>query len=526
MKIAPKYRPLFCLIIVSSIIRILIASLVELGNDEVYYFTYALFPDLSHFDHPPMLGWMIQLFSLDMFLKSQFLLRLPAIVFAVLNTWLIFELGQKIKDEKTGFYAAVLYTASIYTSIIAGVFIMPDSPQVFFWVLSLYLMFDVLPDKEISSISKRKILLLGAVIGLGMLSKYTSVFLWLGIFIFLISNNRKWFKSLSLYASGLISLLVFSPVLLWNERHHFISFTFHEDRVNMMGSGIRFDFIGTEILGEFLYQNPVVFVLIWLAVVYGIKHRNSILDREKLQILLAQSLPLIAVFLFFSLFRKTLPHWTGPAYISLILIAAAYLSHKNKEQILFPKVLKAALITAFFVVGVGFAQINYGLIDLKKIVGQDLTLDMYGWRKLSAPFGQIKDKAEAEKLIQKNAPIISYRWFPAAHIDYYVALPNNSYVLGLGSLERIHKYAWINQARGDFQLGMDAWYLAFDYDYVSPDFLEPYFEQIISTDTITIMRSNSIAKEVYVYLLKDMVKIPKNDFQAFMQKAKEEPSEK
>ena len=517
MRISQKYRPLFWLILLSTIMRAFIAQFVELGNDEVYYFTYALFPEWSHFDHPPMVGWVIQLFSFNQFLHSQFLLRFPAIIFAALNTWLMFELGSRIKNEKTGWYAALLYTASIYTTLIAGVFIMPDTPQLFFWILSIYLMVDILPDKDTVPSNKRRFLLLGLIIGLGMLSKYTSVFLWGGIFLYLIIFNRKWLMSLYFYAAGIISLIVFSPVLIWNYQHHFISFTFHQDRVSLVESGMRFDFIGTEILGEFLYQNPVVFVLVWLAVIYGIRHHQKFVEWQKFQILLMQSLPMVAVFLFFSLFRKTLPHWSGPAYISLILIGAAYLTRKDEAvQPLFPKIIKASLIMTLIVIVLGFAQINYGIIDLKKYTGNDLTLDMYGWRKLNKPFGEIKRQNEQDKTIQKNAPIISYRWFPAAHLDYYVALPNDTYVLGLGSLERIHKYAWMNEQRGDFKLGMDAWYLAFEYDYVSPDFVKPYFKKIIPIDTIHIQRSGAKAKEVYVYILKDLKKLPSSDFKEFM----------
>jgi len=516
-----KYSPIFQLIVISSIIRILIAALVELGNDEVYYFTYALFPAWSHFDHPPMVGWVIQLFSFNGFLHSQLLLRLPSIIFAALNTFFIYKLGQKIKNTQTGFYAAVLYTASLYTSLIAGVFIMPDTPQLFFWVWSLYIMLEILPDKELSAINKRKFLVLGLAIGLGMISKYTSVFLWAGIFLYILFYNRNWLKSWSFYLSGIISLLVFSPVILWNWQYHFISFTFHEERVSFWGSGIRFDFIGTEILGEFLYQNPIVFIIVWMALIAGWRKTTSFLEEQKFRILMLQSLPLIAVFVFFSLFRKTLPHWTGPAYVSLILIGAAYLSEKQKDKSILrlPVILKSALSLILFIVIIGFAQINFGIIDLKKHLGNDLTLDMYGWRKLQKPFGDIKQKYESRHRIQKNAPIISYRWFPAAHIDYYVALPNHTNVLGVGSLERIHKYAWINEKRGGFQKGMDAWYLAFDYDYKSPEFLDPYFEQIIPADTVQISRGGYIAKNIYVYLLKDLKSIPPSDFKEFMEKS-------
>lgn len=522
INIPQKYHPLLWLITISSVVRILIASLVGLGNDEVYYHTYALFPDWSHFDHPPMVGWVIQLFSLGFYMKSAFFMRLGPIFFSALNTWLIYELGSRIKNEKTGWYAALLYTSSLYTSIIAGVFIMPDAPQVFFWILSLYLMLEILPDKDMVSSNKRRFLILGLLIGLGMLSKYTSVFLWFGVFLYLIFYNRNWFKSWYLYASGLMSVLVFIPVFIWNNAHHFISFTFHSDRVELGAQSIRFDFIATEILGQFLYQNPVVFILVWGAVIFGLKNHSYFVEKRKFHFLLFQSIPLVVVFLYFSLFRKTLPHWTGPAYISLILIAATFLSRKSNVQLRsFPAPIKVSLFSILIIVGLGFAQINYGLFNLKKIFGSDITLDMYGWKQLEKPFGEIKKQAEAQELIQENAPLISQRWFPAAHLDYYVALPNDTYVLGWGSLERIHKYAWMNQERGGYHHGMDAWYINFDNDLFSMDFARKYFKEIIPVDTLSVTRSGKTVKQAYVYIFKDLKKLPYDDLKVFMKKHKQ-----
>lgn len=516
--IPQKYEPLLWLIVISTLIRLLIAGLVGLGNDEVYYHTYALYPDWSHFDHPPMVGWLIQVFSLGLYMKSAFFMRLGPILLAAINTWLIYELGARIKNEKTAWYAALLYTSSLYTSIIAGVFIMPDAPQVFFWILSLYLMMEVLPDKDLVKSNKRRFLILGLLIGLGMLSKYTSVFLWFGVFSYLIFYNRNWFKSGYLYAAGLISLLVFSPVLIWNKAHHFISFTFHTERVEVGAQSIRFDLIATEILGQFLYQNPVVFILVWVAVIYGFRHRSLFVEKRKFHFLLFQSLPLVFVFVFFSLFRRTLPHWTGPAYISLILIAATFLSRKSQdEQKGWPLAIKASIISILIIISLGFAQINYGVFNLKKIIGTDLTLDMYGWDQLKKPFGEIKKQAEEEGIIQEDAPIITHRWFPAAHLDYYVALPNQSQVLGWGSLERIHKYAWMNEKRGGYHKGMDVWFFNFDNDLINIDFAEKYFKEIIPLDTIYVKRSGKTVKKAYVYVFKDLRYIPYDDFKVFME---------
>jgi 4-amino-4-deoxy-L-arabinose transferase-like glycosyltransferase len=526
ISIPAKYKPLIWLIFISSILRLIVAFFIELGNDEVYYHTYALYPDWSHFDHPPMVGWVIQIFSFGFFMQATWLMRLPAVILAAANTWLMFELGSQIKNEKTGWYAALLYTSSIYTSLISGVFIMPDTPQVFFWILALYLMVDILPDKDMVAPSKRKLLILGAVIGLGMLSKYTSVFLWLGVFLYILFYNRNWFKTWQLYVSGILSILIFSPVFIWNYLHHFISFTFHGNRVDVQQSSIRFDFIGTEILGEFIYQNPVVFVLVWVAVFYGIRHHYNFVEKRKFHLLLFQSVPMILVFLFFSLFRRTLPHWTGPAYIALILIGATFLSRKTRKHIFnYPPFIQASLITILLIIAIGFTEIRYGWINLKPLIGTDITLDMYGWRQMKKQFKPIKAKAESEHLIQQNAPIVSPRWFPAAHLDYYVAQPSNTYVLGWGSLERIHKYAWINRDRGGYKKGMDVWYITLENDFMTPAFGEKYFENVIAYDTMEVVRSGEIVNRAYVYIFENLQKLPPNDFADFMNQHQKDKAE-
>ncbi|NJN26287.1 MAG: hypothetical protein HC819_10070 [Cyclobacteriaceae bacterium] len=50
-------RALWLLIVLTTFIRIFIASTLQLSVDEVYYWTYALYPDWSHFDHPRWWVW-------------------------------------------------------------------------------------------------------------------------------------------------------------------------------------------------------------------------------------------------------------------------------------------------------------------------------------------------------------------------------------------------------------------------------------------------------------------------------------
>jgi len=131
-----------------------------------------------------------------------------------------------------------------------GVFILPDTPQVFFWLLSLYLLIRLLPDKELTTKNRGYLLLAGLTIGLAMLSKYTSVFLWVGALAFMLFYNRKWFRTKELYLSILISFVVFLPVIYWNIHNQFISFTYQSERVGVAKALLRPDFFGTGIVGS------------------------------------------------------------------------------------------------------------------------------------------------------------------------------------------------------------------------------------------------------------------------------------
>ena len=155
----------------------------------------------------------------------------------------------------------MLYNTSIYCFIIAGVFILPDTPQLLLWLLSLYLMLELLPKKDLCRKDHIKILILGVFIGLGMLSKYTSVFLWIAIGAYIVFFNRLWLKKWSFYFSMFISLLVFLPVIYWNVQNDFISFSFQSQRLNPQDTVINVSSFLREFFGQIFYNNPVNVVL-------------------------------------------------------------------------------------------------------------------------------------------------------------------------------------------------------------------------------------------------------------------------
>lgn len=502
------------LIVIATSVRLFLASQVELANDEVYYWTYALYPDLSHFDHPPMVGFLAQIFSVNLLLKDDFFLRLGSIVLSAGSTWIIFLMGKKIKNELAGLYAAFLYTSSIYCSIISGFSLIPDAPQVFFWLLSLNLALEILPAEEITNSHRKKMLLMGVVAGLAMLSKYHSVFIWVGILLFVLFQNRKWLLDYSLYVSGIISLCIFSPVMIWNIQNNFISFTFHGDRVSPAWE-LRPDYFFTEIGGQVAYNNPLNIILIIIALIALFKG-NDFVNAKYKWVLLLNAIPLWLLFTGFSLFRSTLPHWSGPAFLSLIVIAAAYWAERmdaqnlSDEKIVRPLRIVLPLYFLAFLLVAALYLINYSPFtlgkkdEIKNFGEYDFTQDMYGYDQVGEAFKKIAEREESNGSMAKGSELVSNKWFPGAHLDFYVAQPNDRNLFLMSDLNAIHKYAWINQQRGGLQKEKNYYHIAVSNYYTDPmEIFGNYFDKIEAMDTVKIMRGGEVMRYAFFYRLKN-----------------------
>ena len=503
---------LIWLLAISAIVRGILAAWMEFGNDEVYYWAYALYPDWSHFDHPPMVGWIIQLFSLNLLFDSEFFIRLASVVFMTANTYFIFRIGKEIKDAQVGLYAALLYTASIYAFVITGIFIMPDTPLMLFWLLAVWMAIIYFKRLHTQKHADSYIVLFGTFAGLAMLSKYSGAFLWVGLMLYILVFDRKPLKTWAFYCALLISINLVLPILRWNLQYDFISFSFHGARVG--GNKLNFSTFGTEIAGEFFYNNPVNFVLAIIAVVAAFKRKINI-EKPAQHLILYTSLPLILVFLFFSLTRPTLPHWNAPAYVLLTLLSAVYLRDKQSETEKLPKSIIAALSVLVITLVIGVAEIKTGFIPLDKhtdpeqLGRDDFTLDMYGWRQFGKKFADFREQKIAEGVMKPEDGIVANQWFPLANLDYYVARPLGMRVMGLGWPEFLHKYLWINDERGGFHVGEDYWFLS-DSRYMKDpkETYRWYFKEIELVGVIPIERSGKTVKNFFVYTCKDLLQQP------------------
>ena len=495
------------IIVLTSAVRCWMALALNLGNDEVYYFTYAVQPDWNHFDHPPLVGLFIRLFTLNLHWVNDLSMRLPAIAGAAVNTWLIARCGKKIRNKNTGLIAAILYNTSIYTSIISGLFILPDSVQVVFWLAALYTMLLMIDTDSVVN-RNRNLLLLGCWIGLAIMSKVHGVFLWIGFIGFVVSCRPSWLKNPFLYFSAMITALIISPILLWNSQNNFINWRFHSERVVLTDGINLMSFVSTT-FGQIVYNNPVIVILSASALI-AIRRHKAFLSLPKLRLLLWCSLPIIATTTIVSLFRLTLPHWSGPGFMGLILLSASYLSYKTESAGpgLSGKLLYASVGLMLFVVVSGVTVIYYypGPLTSKtepEIGSGDATLDLFGWEELLPQFRKMRRNDISKGIMSRNAPLLVHKWFPGSHIYYYVAYPLHMNVIGLGTLNDLHKFVWLNKMNSGMRVGSDAYYISPSNNYSDPaEIYAKHFKSIEQAAKIPCYRNGKLARYWYVFRLK------------------------
>ncbi|MEO6960632.1 MAG: glycosyltransferase family 39 protein [Puia sp.] len=464
-----KKKRIWPLVVFSSFLRMLPAALLELGNDEVYYREYALHLQWNYFDHPPMVALLIRLSTFNLHLDHELFIRLGSILCAGFSTLLIYRIGCLIRNESTGWIAAVLFTSSFYSSVIAGTFILPDAPEVLFWLLSIYGMIRVLEPGERHKICSIYFIFLGVTIGLCTMSKIHGLFLWIGFGGYILFHRRDLLRNPFLWLSAIITLFLISPIYFWNLGNHFITYQYHQARIVALGRPDPGYFL-QQLFGSMAYANPVNFILYAVMLYALIKRRMGPLPGFY-PLFLWLSFPLIGILLWISLFNETLPHWSGPAYLSIMLMTALYADHKWPFRI-WPPWVKAAFVVYCITVIFGTAFIRFlpfpfGSKDQKTLGKGDISLDMSGWRDFAIQFDSLYRQDLREGRMKPSSAIISDYWFPASHLDHYIALPNHLNLLAIGPLHDIHQFAWLNERRPRLTKGTDAYFI-YPSNYYGP----------------------------------------------------------
>jgi hypothetical protein len=300
------------------------SGFTELQDDEAYYWVYSKYPDTGYFDHPPMIALLIKM-GYSVF-PNELGVRLFPLILNILSLLII----ERLPANKSPvlFYTIALSIAALQ---LTGFIAIPDIPLIFFTAL-----FFLVYKKFIEQQTLRTTLLFGIAIALLFYTKYHAV---LVVFFTLLSNIRL-FTKLRLYLAGIVALVLFSPHLLWQWEHNWISFRYHlfESNVNAYKLSFTTDYIA----GQLLFAGPIAGIILLPA---------AFLYKTRTQTEKALKWAMTGIYFFFLLssFRgKVEANWTSPAWIPLIVLSHNYLNENFNWQKWLIRLLPVTLLLVVF----------------------------------------------------------------------------------------------------------------------------------------------------------------------------------
>jgi dolichol-phosphate mannosyltransferase len=290
--------------------------------EEAYHWNFARHLDWGYFDHPPMLPWSIAL-GRALLGDTVLGIRLVPLLFSIGTSILLARLARRFYGEAAALWAVLLYALQPAAFLI-GSWGFPDSPVLFFWMLTLTCVWNVLDGGR-----SRWWLAAGAALGAGMLSKYTAAFLVPSVFLYLVFSrrDRRWLLTPWPYLAGVSALVVFSPVILWNWGHEWVSF-------RMQSTG-RFEAMQGLSLGcglqataeQLVFVLPLTFPL--ALVVVGWLARSVRGSKPTEQFLLWTFAPMAGFFFVLGWTHSWHVLWSLPAYQALTIAMAAALANPS-----------------------------------------------------------------------------------------------------------------------------------------------------------------------------------------------------
>jgi 4-amino-4-deoxy-L-arabinose transferase-like glycosyltransferase len=354
-------RLLLALLLTATLVRIGFAWSLGLGIDESYMVAAGRTLGLGYFDHPPAAWWM-QWAAAHLFgTEAPVAVRSPFIAAFALSTWFMFRLGVAVAGSRAGLWAAVAFSLSPVFGVTTGTWVLPDGPLDCALLGAALCLVHAMAAR--GGAARAWWAGAGVCAGLALFSKYTAVLTIGGAFLYLLATpaHRRWLARPEPYVAGLLALLVFSPVIVWNATHHWASFAFQGDRA----AGLRFrpgqPFV--VLAGEALFVLPWIWLPMMMAAfraLVGNTRTNASCpglprasmgrrywgatpldgriksghdgDGWRQHLLCWLGAPPIVVFALVALWSsgRVLYHWAAPGYLMLFPLLGAWLADRPR----------------------------------------------------------------------------------------------------------------------------------------------------------------------------------------------------
>lgn len=307
------------LLLVLRITAVLVSPL-DLYADEAQYWRWGQTLEWGYYSKPPMIAWVIHL-TTAIFGTQEWAVRIAAPLLHMAAAGFLFLTGRAMLDARAGFFAALLY-ALMPSVVLSSNVLSTDGVLMPFWCAALFLLWHLRDGRGQLGTAA----LLGAAIGIGMLSKYAMIYFLVGIALACLCDpaTRKAVLSLKGALAGLVAGLIVAPHFAWNAANDFATVSHTVDNANLGGELFNPEHALTWFADQLGMFGPVSFFAL-LAGLFLFR-RSSTGSAGPERWLLCFILPVLVFILGQAILSRAHANWTATAYPGAALLVAIWFS--------------------------------------------------------------------------------------------------------------------------------------------------------------------------------------------------------
>ena len=392
------------------VFRLIYLGEIQLIPDEAYYWNYAQHMDLSFYDHPPMVAWLIWL-GTAIAGDNEFGVRIGAFLCGLITMGFLYALAQNLYDKSTAIRTTLLLAVLPFT-FATGFLMTTDAPVMAAWAATLYFM-------ERALIANRSSVWLGMGIafGLGILSKYTLGLLGVAALLFVLIDPiaRRWLIRPHPYLAALLALLLFSPVIIWNLEHHWSSIMFQSSRIRGVGD----DLFSPHLLfvDLLVLLSPVgLAAALWALWPKNQPNGSEMERRRTLFVCIFTGIPLV-IFIVLSIFDSLRFHWTAPLWLAIVPTMAWMMGQNVNPRSVAGRIQASWKPTIAISIAAYALVLHYVVLGIPGVPYPSF-MTRYYWRETTSEIEKIAAHVQQETG-QKPLIVGMSKWSVASALSFY-----------------------------------------------------------------------------------------------------------
>jgi 4-amino-4-deoxy-L-arabinose transferase-like glycosyltransferase len=409
-------------------LRLLAAAITPLTFDEAYYWTWSKHLAGGYYDHPPMVAVLIRLGTLIAG-DTELGVRLASILLAIPMSFAVYRTAEILFGSRRLAASATILLNVTLMAAVGTMIVTPDAPLL---VASSFVLFYL--AKVLATGRGAWWLAAGAAVGVALLSKYTALFFGPAILIWLIAvpKLRRWLASPWPYLGGVVAFAIFSPVILWNADHQWVSFIKQLGRARI--EDFTLVYIGEVIPTQIAFATPLVFIAGMMGL-YALWRRKA--GALPARALISSTFWTITLyFVWHSLHSRVEANWFAPVYPALAIAAAVagLAQWRGGARRVVDFCLRWAAPSGILLFALVVLQANTGWLTLYRRDASVRSVGI-GWREAAR-------EIEAVRAREGASCVLALDYGTTSWLSFY--LPKGTCVA-----QRGQRYRWVNMPDPD-----------------------------------------------------------------------------